>query len=103
MGAIQRLRQRGYRPHPARRVYIPKRELAVEAVFGLRAEVQETGAVTWSMDTDAPLPGEPDQAFVVRVHAAEGQAVDRQRLDLVVSAVKPAQVVHRVEVVTATG
>ena len=78
-------------------------ELAVEAVFGLRAEVQETGAVSWSMDTDAPLPGEPDQAFVVRVHAVAGQAVDRQRLDLVVSAVKPAQVVHRVEVVTATG
>jgi phage tail-like protein len=76
-------------------------ELAVEAVFGLRAEVQETGAVSWSMDPDTPLPGAPDQAFVVRVHAEVGQAVDRQRLDLVVAAVKPAQVVHRVEIVTA--
>jgi phage tail-like protein len=73
--------------------------LAVEAVFGLRAEVQETGAVTWSMDADAGLPGEPLQAFVVQVFAPEGQAVDERRLDLVVSSLKPAHVVHRVEVV----
>jgi phage tail-like protein len=74
-------------------------ELAVEAVFGLRAEVQETGAVTWSMDPDAPLPGEPLQAFVVQVFATEGQAVDEARLDQVVSSLKPAQVVHRAQVV----
>lgn len=73
--------------------------LAVEAVFGLRAEVQETGAVSWSMDADAALPGEPLQAFVVQVFATEGQPVDEQRLDLVVSSLKPAHVVHRVEVV----
>jgi phage tail-like protein len=74
-------------------------ELAVEAVFGLRAEVQETGAATWSMEADASLPGEPLQAFVVQVFATEGQPVDEQRLDLVVSSLKPAHVVHRVEVV----
>jgi len=74
-------------------------ELAVEAVFGLRADVQETGAVTWSMEADAALPGEPLQAFVVQVFATEGQTVDEQRLDLVVSSLKPAHVVHRVEVV----
>ncbi len=73
--------------------------LAVEAVFGLRAEVQETGAVSWSMDADAALPGEPLQAFVVQVFAAQDQHVDEQRLDLVVSSLKPAHVVHRVEVV----
>jgi phage tail-like protein len=74
-------------------------ELAVEAVFGVRAEVQETGAVTWSMDADAPLPGEPLQAFVVQVFPTKGQAVDEARLNLVVSSLKPAQVVHRVQVV----
>jgi phage tail-like protein len=74
-------------------------ELAVEAVFGLRAEVQETGAATWSMEPDTPLPGEPLQAFVVQVFAAPDQRVDEQRLDLVVSSLKPAHVVHRVEVV----
>jgi phage tail-like protein len=76
-------------------------ELAVEAVFGLRAEVQETGAVTWSMESETPLPGEPLQAFVVQVFAAQDQVVDEQRLDLVVSSLKPAHVVHRVEVVRA--
>jgi len=74
-------------------------ELAVEAVFGLRAEVQETGAATWSMDADAALPGEPLQAFVVLVFAPEDRAVDELRLDLVVSSLKPAHVVHRVQVV----
>jgi hypothetical protein len=73
-------------------------ELAVEALVGLRAEVQETGAVTWSLEADAPMPGEPLQAFVVRVFARQGQAVDELRLDLVVSSLKPAHVVHRVEV-----
>jgi phage tail-like protein len=74
-------------------------ELAVEAVFGLRSEVQETGAVTWSSDPDAPLPGEPLQAFVVQVFPRDDQVVDEARLDLVVSSLKPAQVVHRVQVV----
>ena len=54
-------------------------ELAVEAVFGLRAEVSETGAVVWSLDSGAPLPGQPEQAFVVQVVPTEGQAVDEQR------------------------
>lgn len=74
-------------------------EVAVEAVFGLRAQVQETGASTWSMDAEAALPGEPLQAFVVQVFAAPDRAVDERRLDLVVSSLKPAHVVHRVEVV----
>ena len=74
-------------------------ELAVEAVFGLRAAVQETGSVKWSMEADAALPGEPLQAFVVQVFAPKDQAVDEQRLNHVVAALKPAHVVHRVEVV----
>lgn len=74
-------------------------QLAVEAVLGVRAEVHETGGTTWSMDADAPLPGEPRPAFVVQVFAPEGQAVNEQRLELVVSSLKPAHVVHRVEVV----
>ena len=74
-------------------------QLAVEAVVGLRAEVHETGGTNWSMRADAPLPGNPLPAFVVQVFAPEGQAVNEQRLDLVVSSLKPAHVVHRVEVV----
>ena len=74
-------------------------EMAVEAVFGLRAEVRETGAATWSMEADSPLPGEPQQAMVLRVFAGAAEAVDEDRLDRVVEGLKPAHVVHRVEVV----
>jgi phage tail-like protein len=74
-------------------------ETAVEAVFGLRAVLQETGATSWSTEADASLRGEPQQAFVLQVFAPEGQDVDEQRMDLVVAAVKPAHVVHRVQVV----
>ena len=41
-------------------------ELAVEAVFGCRALVEETGGADWSLDPGAPLPGQPDAAMVVR-------------------------------------
>ena len=76
----------------------------MEAVFGLRAEVQETGAADLVDGRRRPAAGRAGpRPSSSGSHAAEGQAVDRQRLDLVVSAVKPAQVVHRVEVVTATG
>ncbi len=74
-------------------------ELAVEAVFGLPAQVQETGASTWSMEAQTPLPGEPQQALVLQVFASAGVVVDEERLDLVVEGLKPAHVVHRVEVV----
>ena len=73
-------------------------EMAVEAVFGLRAEVRETGAAAWSMEADAP-PGEPQRGVRAQVFAAADQAVDEERLDLVVEGLNPAHVVHRVEVV----
>jgi len=75
-------------------------ELAVEAVFGVEATVQETGAAAWSLQDDAPLPGEPFQAFVVQVSAPAGQELDERRLDALVASMKPAHVVHRVQVNT---
>jgi P2-related tail formation protein len=73
-------------------------ELAVEAVFGVEATVQETGASAWSLDPTAPLPGQPQQAFVVTVRTGEGQVLDDRRVDALVAAMKPAHVVHRVTV-----
>ncbi len=73
--------------------------LAVEAVTGHRAVVQETGGATWSLSADARLPGEPLQALVVEVHVGPDEPVDEPRLDLLVAGLKPAHVVHRVEVV----
>jgi phage tail-like protein len=76
-------------------------ELAVEAVLGHRAVVQETGGAAWSPDPDAALPGSPHQAMVVQVLVPPGTTLDERRLDALVTSLKPAHVVHRVEVVTA--
>lgn len=75
-------------------------ELAVEAVFGHRTVVEETGAATWSLDADDPLPGVAHEALVVRVFVREGTTLDERRLDALVTSLKPAHVVHRVEVLT---
>jgi len=74
-------------------------ELAVEALFGLRTVVVDSGASRWSVDPQDPLPGEPLPAVVVQVFVEDDQEVDEDRLDAVVSAVKPAHVMHRVQVV----
>ena len=85
------------RPSPCRasRARRAASQLAVEAVFGLRAEVQETGASPGRWTPTRRSPASRVQAFVVQVFATEGQTVDEQRLDLVVSSLKPAHVVHR--------
>jgi phage tail-like protein len=72
--------------------------LAVESVFGCRAQVEESGGADWSLDPGAPLPGQPDTAMVVRAFVAPGRTVDERRLDIVVTLLKPAHVAHRVEV-----
>jgi phage tail-like protein len=73
-------------------------ELVVEALFGLRTEVIDSGGAVWSTDPQDPLPGEPVPAIVVRVYPEAAEEVDEARLDAVVEAVKPAHVMHRVQV-----
>lgn len=76
-------------------------ELAVEALFGLQVEVIESGGVAWSENPQDPLPGEPVPAVIVRVFPDLETEIDEDRLDAVVTAVKPAHVTHRVQVVWA--
>jgi phage tail-like protein len=73
--------------------------VAVEALMGVPTEVVETGGATWSNDPRAALPGEPVPAVVVRVHPDDPDDLDDDRLEAVVAAVKPAHVMHRVQVV----
>lgn len=75
-------------------------ELAVEAVFGHRTVVQETGGASWSADPSGELPGSGLQAMVVQVFVPAGQQLDARRLEALVTSLKPAHVVHRVEVLT---
>ncbi len=72
--------------------------LVVETLLGVPTEVIETGGATWSRDPNAALPGEPTPAVLVRVRQNGSQTVDLERLEAIVSAVKPAHVLHRVEV-----
>jgi phage tail-like protein len=73
-------------------------ESAVESMFGFRTVVAETGAASWSRDPGAALPGEPLPAMVVQVFVPAGRTVDERRLAALVTSLKPAHVVHRVEV-----
>lgn len=75
-------------------------ELAVEAVFGHRTVVQETGGAAWSSDPAAALPGSALEAMVVQVLVPPGARLDERRLDALVTSLKPAHVVHRVEVLS---
>jgi phage tail-like protein len=75
--------------------------LVVEAVFGCRAEVEDSGGTTWSRTPEdlaaAPSAWQPP-SVVVRVDVPDGRVVDERRLDALVAALKPAHVAHRVEV-----
>ncbi len=73
--------------------------LAVEALVGFEAEVVDTGAAVWSRDPNAPLPGEPLPSLVVTVRPVDPDELDLERLNAVIRAVKPAHVLHRVEVI----
>ena len=76
----------------------PRLELAVEAELGVPVEVVETGASAWSTEPGGQLPGEPVPAVVVIARPRAGQEVDTDRLDALVTAIKPAHVQHRVQV-----
>jgi hypothetical protein len=73
-------------------------ELALEAVLGIDVQVLETGAASWSADPAADLPGEHRPAIVVIVGSTEEDPIDTERLDELVTQLKPAHVLHRVQV-----
>jgi hypothetical protein len=53
------------------------------------------------VDPNDPLPGEALPAVVVQVFPVAGQEIDEERLKDTVAALKPAHVIHRVQVVPA--
>jgi len=63
-------------------------------------DVQETGAATWSAVPSGGIPGDPVPHLKVRVRVADPALVDVRRLEAVVSASKPADVPHEIEVVS---
>jgi phage tail-like protein len=73
-------------------------ELALEAALGIDVQVLETGAATWSAEPGSELPGEHRPAIVVIVESTEDDPVDTERLEALVAQLKPAHVLHRVQV-----
>lgn len=71
---------------------------AVTRVVDGEVTVEESGGAAWSDHSGGALPGRPDFEVVVRIRAADPSAVPVARLDAMVAAVKPAHVVHRIEV-----
>ncbi|HET9648067.1 MAG TPA: phage tail protein [Microlunatus sp.] len=72
-------------------------ELALEAALGVDVQVLETGGSSWSTDPAAPLPGEHRPAIVVIVESTEEDPIDTERLDALVTHLKPAHVLHRIQ------
>lgn len=74
---------------------------AVRMWFGFEPEITDSGAMGWSYDPEAPLPGSPDTLLTVTLRVPDPAAVDVRVLEAVVLALKPAHVPHVVEVVAA--
>lgn len=73
-------------------------ELALEAALGVDVQVSETGGCVWTTQPGTALPGEPRPAIVVSVDSTEDDPIDAERLDALVGQIKPAHVLHRVQV-----
>jgi len=71
----------------------------LEVLTGGRVQVADSGGVAWSVTPGAEFPGQDHPRLAVRVSVADPSAVSVSAVDAVVSAAKPAHVVHRVEVV----
>ena len=73
------------------------REL-VELFTAGDVQINETGGAAWSEQPGGDLPGEPSPRLSVRVWVDDPESISEKTLDALVSAMKPAHVVHRVEV-----
>jgi phage tail-like protein len=73
---------------------------AIELRTGLRPEIEETGGSIAGTDPGTPAPGQPGGTLVVRIRGPEAKAIDLKALDDFVARIKPAHVIHYVELVT---
>jgi phage tail-like protein len=71
----------------------------LEIVTGTEVDIQETGGTAYSTGSDIEPPGSPNFAMVVTMRASDPSRLDMARLEALVTAAKPAHVVHRIDVV----
>jgi phage tail-like protein len=71
----------------------------IELVTGGRVEVADSGGVTWSTTPGDPAPAGPaGPSLTIRVSVPDPAEVNVRALDALISAIKPAHVLHRLEV-----
>ena len=73
----------------------------IELATGGQVEIVENGGSGWSLDAGSPMIGSARPALMVRLRVADPAKVDRERLERIVDAAKPAHVPHRIEIVGA--
>jgi phage tail-like protein len=73
----------------------------LEILLGTTVQIEETGGTAYSTGSDIEPPGSPNFAMVVRIQASDPSRLDMTRLEALVTASKPAHVVHRIEVIPA--
>ena len=71
----------------------------LEVLSGGQVEITDSGGVAWSTSPMGPLPGQESPRLAVRVTLPEVTERTTKAIDAIVTAAKPAHVVHRVEVV----
>jgi phage tail-like protein len=72
----------------------------LEVLSGGQVEITDSGGVAWSTSPMGPLPGQESPRLAVRVTVPDMTDRTTGAIDSIVTAAKPAHVVHRVEVVT---
>jgi phage tail-like protein len=73
----------------------------IELATGGQVEIEENGGSGWSLDAGSPMTGSARPALLVRLRVGDPAGVDRDRLERIVDAAKPAHVPHRIEIVGA--
>jgi phage tail-like protein len=73
----------------------------LELATGARVEVLENGGSAWSLDPGSQMVGSPRPALLVRLRINDPALLDRERIEQIVEAAKPAHVPHRIEIVGA--
>jgi phage tail-like protein len=73
----------------------------LEVLTGAQVAIADNGGVTWSTVPGAGLPGEDTPRLAVRISGDLAATLNRDMLDTLISAAKPAHVIHRLEVTTS--
>jgi phage tail-like protein len=72
----------------------------VELTTGLVPEIVESGGTSWSQEPDAPLPGDAEPVFTVRLRTPD-PAAEEPRLTAVIASFAPAHVPWRLDLLPA--